>query len=122
MLVPRTTSKVVRNTYLNFYFRCPAPKIKVNGIELSGEVIPLQHNILWIDRFPETLYVYHCFKYRDTHGNLLEGRWSSRSVPIEAFKTMKRLFRRQVTDDSGQTAIIRLIFTEKVAVELRALN
>ena len=98
------------------------PEILDACIELSGEVIPLQHNILWIDRFPENLYVYHCFKYRDTHGNLLEGRWSSRSVPIEAFKTIKRLFRRQVTDDMGQTAIIRIIFTEKVAVELREIT
>ena len=101
---------------------CNAHKIKVNGIELSGEVIPLQHNILLIDRFSETLYVYHCFKYRDTHGNLLEGRWSSRSVPIDVFKKLKRMFRRQVTDDMGQTAIIRIIFTEKVAAELQEIT
>ena len=98
------------------------PEILDACIELSGEVIPLQQNMIWVDRFPETLYIYHCFQYHDNEGNLVGGRWTSRSVSVDAFKTMKRMFRREITDDRGRTAIIRIIFTEKVAAELREIT
>lgn len=98
------------------------PEILDACIELSGEVIPLQQNILLIERFPDTLYMYHWFQYHANDGKPVGGRWSGRNIPIDAFKTMKRMFRRQVTDDRGQTAIIRLMFTEKILEELRAIS
>ena len=98
------------------------PEILDACIELSGEVIPLQENNVWVDRFPETLYMYHCFQYHDNEGNLVGGRWTSRSLPHDAFKAIKRMFRREIMDDQGRTAIIRVIFTEKVAEELRAIS
>jgi hypothetical protein len=98
------------------------PEILDACIELSGEVIPLQQNNVWVDRFPDTLYVYHCFQYHDNDGNLVGGRWTSRSLPLDAFTTIKRMFRREIMDDQGRTAIIRVIFTEKIAEELRAIS
>ena len=98
------------------------PEILDACIELSGAVIPLQQNNVWVDRFPDTLYVYHCFQYHDNDGNLVGGRWTSRGVPVDAFKTIKRMFRREITDEQGRTAIIRVMFTEKVAEELRAIS
>jgi len=98
------------------------PEILDACIELSGTVIPLQQNMIWVDRFPETLYIYHSFQYHDNDGHLVGGRWTSRSVSVDAFKTMKRMFRREITDDRGQTTIIRVIFTEKIAEELRAIS
>ncbi len=98
------------------------PEILDACIELSGEVIPLQQNNVWVDRFPETLYVYHCFQYHDNQGNIVGGRWTSRSIPVDAFKTIKRMFRREITDDRGYTAIIRIIFTEEIAEELRSIT
>jgi hypothetical protein len=98
------------------------PDILDACIELSGEVIPLQQNIVFIERFPDTLYMYHWFQYQANDGKVVGGRWSSKNVPPDAFKTIKRMFRRQITDDRGQTAIIRLMFTEKVLEELRAIS
>lgn len=98
------------------------PEILDACIELSGSVIPLQQNMIWVDRFPNTLYIYHSFQYHDNEGNLVGGRWTSRSVSVDAFKTMKRMFRREITDDQGQMTIIRVIFTEKIAEDLREIT
>jgi len=98
------------------------PDILDACIELSGEVIPLQQNTVWIERFPESLYMSHCFQYHDNDGKALGGSWSSSNIPVDIFKTMRRIFRRQVTNENGESAIFRVVFTEKILEELRVIT
>jgi hypothetical protein len=54
------------------------------------------------------------------------GRWSG-DFPLDTLRQIKGLFRHEVTgyeDDDGvpRTAIFRVFFTEKAAVELRTFS
>ena len=94
------------------------PEIQDACIELNGEVTPLQQNTFWVERFDDSLYVYHSFQYYTHDGKLIEGRWFNRNMNLHRFKQMKQMFRHEILGEQG-TTIIRVIFTEKVAAELR---
>ena len=96
------------------------PDILDACIELNGEITPLQQNTFWVERFDDSLYVYHCFQYYTDDGKLIDGRWFNRSMHLDRFKQIKKMFRHEVSGEQG-TTIIRIIFTEKVAEELRGI-
>ena len=98
-------------------------------IDISGTFIPLQENHFYVERKTSTFFVYHHFSYYDDTGELHYGHWCNRNMPLDTFKKIKKvLFRHKIIDyrhdETGivETATFRVIFTEKAAAELRAIN
>ncbi len=98
------------------------------SIDLSGIVTPLQENHFYVERKTSSFFVYHHYSYYDELGHLRHGSWCNRNMPLDTFKKIRKiLFRHKITDfynqetDETATAIFRIIFTEKIAAELKAL-
>jgi hypothetical protein len=96
-------------------------------IDISGIVTPLEENRIVVEHYESHIHVYHTFGYYDASGQILFGRWSD-DFPLNTFRQIKSLFRHVITGfedgdyEVGGTAIFRVFFTEKAAVELRAFS
>jgi len=124
MLVLRGPSKYKKKD--RHFYNLKGPDITEAYIDISGMVFPLQENRFILERYDTYINVYHTFSYIDEDAHIMFGRWSD-DFPIETFRQIKGIFRHEMQnfeDDEGGlgTAIFRVFFTEKAAVELRTFS
>ena len=98
------------------------PDIVDACIEVNGIVTPLQENWLSVEHGDGALYVWHNYKYYDSNAAVLSDRWYDLTVPLDAFKNIKKvMFRHTIPNYQGGPAIVRIFFTETIVGLLKEL-